>query len=86
MKPLLQLFGLVLEQLPAFKPRLREFKIKLRGLNRQYKEGKLTYEKFQTKVTKLRNKNVKELIFDPSLKKQESDAMKKAMREFFTNR
>ena len=29
------------------------------------------------------NKHVKELIFDPSLNRQKSQAMKKAMREFF---
>jgi DNA polymerase elongation subunit (family B) len=86
MKPLLQLFGLVLEQLPEFKPKLRDFKRKVRGLNRQCKEGQLTEEKLQQKITKIRNKNVKELIFDPSLNKQKSDAMKKAMREFFTKR
>ena len=83
MKPLLQLFGLVLEQLPAFKSKLREFKRKIRGLERQHKSGDFTYEKLQEKITKIRNKHVKELIFDPSLNKQKSQAMKKAMRDFF---
>ena len=83
MKPLLQLFGLVLEQLPAFKSKLREFKRKIRGLERQHKSGDFSYEKLQEKITKIRNKHVKELIFDPSLNKQKSQAMKKAMREFF---
>jgi len=83
MKPLLQLFGLVLEQLPAFKSKLREFKRKIRGLERQYESGDFSYEKLQEKITKIRNKHVKELIFDPSLNRQKSQAMKKAMREFF---
>ena len=83
MKPLLQLFGLVLEQMPEFKGKLREFKRKIRSLERQHKSGDFSYEKLQEKITKLRNKNVKELIFDPSLNKQKSQAMKKAMRDFF---
>ena len=86
MKPLLQLFGLVLEQMPEFKGKLRAFKRKIRGLERQHKSGDFSYEKLQEKITKIRNKHVKELIFDPSLNKQKSQAMKKAMREFFKKR
>ena len=59
MKPLLQVFSLVLEDIPAFRRRLPEFRNKLSVL-RQTCESEEAYEK---KETKLRNDNVERLIF-----------------------
>ena len=64
MKPLLQVFALVLEDIPSFRRRLREFKNKLRVL-RETCEDEETYER---KETKLRNDNVEQLIFSDILR------------------
>ena len=62
MKPLLQLFGLVLKDIPAFKKNIlqkRKFEKELQRL-----EKELTPDKFLKKREQLENKMIKTLIFD----------------------
>lgn len=77
MKPVLQVFALVLDELPGFKDKLGKRR-------RFYKEvesfrTKLTSEKFMEKEEKLKNKEVKSLLFDKYLrlcKKDNSTSIK----------
>ena len=74
MKPLQQVFALVLEKIPAFKKEVRRFKSKVAAQRRLLKDD----EKFLKKEADLRNKAVKELIFDDYLR--QSDNMKKGLQ------
>ena len=65
MKPLLQLFGLVLEYIPKFKKRLQGYKRRERRLKTKYTD----IVKYNEEVSKIRDKEVKILIFDPVLKR-----------------
>ena len=48
-----------------FKSKMRGFNMKLRSLKKQYKSDE---KKFEAQETKLRNKHVKRLIFDSSIR------------------
>ena len=61
MKPLLQLFGLLLEQLKIFKKQKRMYKIKINGIKREFKDD---HKKCQEKIAKEADKRIKKLIFD----------------------
>ena len=65
MKPVSQVFALVLDELPGFKDKLGKQRRFYRGLE-EYKE-KLTSEKYKEKEEKLKNKQVKALLFDKYL-------------------
>ena len=65
MKPLMQIFALVLEQIPEFKHKLSKFKRQLNTSNRKYKNNE---EKRDAAEEKLRNAEVKKLIFDDTLR------------------
>ena len=85
MKPLQQLFALVLEQLKDFKKvkghTLRTWKNALEVLRKEYPED----DKYRDKEDALRNKEVKALLFDPYL--LETNNMKNGNRsitQFFT--
>ncbi len=65
MKPLLQLFGLVLEYIPKFKKRLQGYKRRERRLKTKYTD----IVKYNEEISKIRDKEVKILIFDPVLKR-----------------
>jgi len=65
MKPVSQVFALVLDELPGFKDKLGKQRRFYRGLE-EYKE-KLTSEKYNEKEEKLKNKQVKALLFDKYL-------------------
>ena len=75
MKPVLQVFALVLENLKSFKKKqgetLRRWKKQLADLRIKYPDD-IEYKK---KVDVLRNKEVKALLFDSYLRK--TDNMKK---------
>ena len=85
MKPLLQVFALdnVMKNIPKLN------RLKMNGLNRKINRLKKTLEeeKFKKKADDLRGKFVKELIFDPTLKKiknkESKDAKKKFISSFF---
>jgi hypothetical protein len=61
MKPLLQLFGLLLEQLKIFKRQKRMYRIKINGIKREWKNDE---KKCQDKIAKESDKRIKKLIFD----------------------
>ena len=83
MKPLLQLFGLVLEKIPQFKGKLPSYKRKVRVLERKLEKKELTDEKYTDKITKLRDGLVKELIFDKSLGKKKQKTIQEALAGYF---
>jgi DNA polymerase elongation subunit (family B) len=68
MKPVQQVFALVLEQMKDFKKKkghtLRSWKAALDKLHKEYPDP----EKYKDKETSLRNKEVKALLFDPYLR------------------
>jgi len=65
MKPILQIFALVLEDMPQYKGKKKTFLLKLRGLKRQYCDDD---EKYMKKEMDLRNKEVSSLIFENVLR------------------
>ena len=64
MKPLLQVFALVLYKMPEFKRKRRNFENKLAVLKQT-----LTPEKYEEKVTKLKNAEVEAILFENVLRK-----------------
>ena len=68
MKPVQQLFALVLEQMKDFKKKkghtLRTWKNDLQALRHEYPDE----EQYKDKEASLRNKEVKMLLFDPYLR------------------
>jgi len=64
MKPVQQLFALVLEQIPGFERRQSRFENKIEVLEQQLDE-----EKFIKKRDAMRNREVKSLLFDKYIQK-----------------
>ena len=75
MKPLLQLFGLVLEDIPQFKPKLNKFKRQLNMLRRKHAHD---IDKLESAEDKLRNAEVKKIIFEDALR--QANNMKSGQR------
>uniref|UniRef100_A0A6C0KIS8 DNA-directed DNA polymerase n=1 Tax=viral metagenome TaxID=1070528 RepID=A0A6C0KIS8_9ZZZZ len=73
MKPVQQVFALVLEDIPIFKRQVRMFKNKLKILNQTCE----TDEQYEKKEMDLRNKEIKKLIFDDILLKINNKKEKK---------
>ena len=67
MKPLQQVFALVLEQIPEFKRQARTFKNTIEIVQSEIEDE----EKRKKKEQDLRNKEVKKILFDKTLKKIE---------------
>ena len=65
MKPVSQIYALVLEDLKDFKKKLKGFERKKKSLERKWSDDD---KKCREYVMKERNKHVKELIFDNSLR------------------
>ena len=65
MKPVSQIYALVLEDLKDFKKKLRTFNIKKKSLERKWSKDE---KKCNEYIMKERNKHVKELIFNTSLR------------------
>jgi DNA polymerase elongation subunit (family B) len=78
MKPVQQVFALVLEDIDAFKRKKRNFQMKVDTLKNTMEDG----EKLNAKINDLRNKEVKALLFDKYLR--ETDNMKNNMRSITT--
>jgi DNA polymerase elongation subunit (family B) len=74
MKPVQQVFALVLEDIDAFKRKKRNFQMKVDTLKNTMEDG----EKLNAKINDLRNKEVKALLFDKYLR--ETDNMKNNMK------
>ena len=64
MKPLLQVFALVLDKMPEFKRKVRNFNNKLEILQQNCEDEK----KYEEKATKLKNTEVKKIIFEDTLR------------------
>ena len=83
MKPVQQLFALVLENIPEFnakRSRVREFKAKLNKFRKE-----LTPAKFEEKEEKIRNEEIKKLIFDKYLNEIDNVKNKnKSITTFFS--
>ena len=60
MKPVQQVFALVLEDIPAFKNKKKRFEERVKNIKRKY----INEEKYKNQAQKMRNKEVKQLIFD----------------------
>ena len=79
-KPTSQIFSLLLEDIPEFKKKLKQYGSKIRELKRQYNDND---EKCKEKIEKLKNDYVAKLIFNKIIKQGENDVTKTAMRNFF---
>lgn len=66
MKPIQQVFALVLEDIPAYKKKVIGLQRKIKGFKRKYKDN---LEKQNHYEQKYRNDEVQKLIFDDSLRK-----------------
>jgi DNA polymerase elongation subunit (family B) len=81
MKPVAQLFGLVLEQMAAFRRKKARFLEELDSVRSNWTESD---DKLQKKLDDLRFKEVKELIFDDYLRQADNMAKSnKSITEFF---
>ena len=65
MKPLAQIFALVLEQIPQFKPSLASFRRQVKTLKRKWSDDP---NKMEREEDKLRTAAVKKIIFDDALR------------------
>jgi hypothetical protein len=81
MKPVAQLFGLVLEQMAAFRRKKARFLEELESVRSNWMESE---DKLQKKLDDLRFREVKELIFDDYLRQADNLAKSnKSITEFF---
>ncbi len=87
MKPLLQLFGLVLEdiwKMQGKESKVSKFKREVADLKKEYANDD---EKFQDKLTKIKDKEVKALLFDKYLREtNNAKAGNQAITGFFTKK
>jgi DNA polymerase elongation subunit (family B) len=82
MKPVAQLFGLVLEQMTAFRRKKARFLEELESVRSNWTDSD---DKLQKKLDDLRFREVKELIFDDYLRQADNLAKSnKSITEFFT--
>ena len=80
MKPVQQLFALVLENIGSFKRKRNNFKMKIETLKNSIDDK----DKLQTKIQDLKNKEVKALLFDKYLRETENTKNKmKSITTFF---
>lgn len=81
MKPVQQVFSLVLEDMPEFKRKKSQFLIKMRGLHRKYKDDPKKAFEMERKA---RDKEVKAILFDPVLNKYNlQQSGQQSIRNFF---
>ena len=78
-KPITQIYALVLEQMPQFKTKVGGFKRKMRMLDRKHKDNP---EKRDSEETKIRNAEVKKILFDTPLR--QANNMKNGQRTIVT--
>ena len=81
MKPLLQLFSLIIEQLSKFKSKKIKYYSELRKLNNKWKHDDI---KRPEKIIKYKEEQVYNIIFLPILKKYEAINKKAMYNNFFT--
>ena len=81
MKPVQQVFALILEQIPEYKRKVRQLKIRIEALEEKYKNDE---KKKTAKIDALRNKEVKKLIFDDALCRADNIKQnQKSIKSFF---
>jgi hypothetical protein len=81
MKPLSQIYALVLEQIPQYKSKVKGFQRKCRMLERKYKNNE---EKLYDQEMKYRNAEVKKLIFDEYLRQANNTKTgQRSIKSFF---
>jgi len=81
MKPVQQVFALILEQIPSFKRKVPAFKRKCEYLKQECKGDE---EKYEKKEEALRNKEVKKIIFDDVLRQANNiKCGQKSIKKFF---
>jgi DNA polymerase elongation subunit (family B) len=84
MKPVAQLFGLVLEQMTAFRRKKARFLQELESVKSNWTESD---DKLQKKLDDLRFREVKELIFEDYLRQADNLAKSnKSIKEFFASK
>ncbi len=71
---------MILEQIPEFSKKLRQYKSKVRQLEREYRDNE---KKCIEKIEKLKGGYVNKLIFNKIVKKGKNDVTKNAMKNFF---
>jgi len=82
MKPVQQVFALILDQIPEFKRQVRSFKIRLESLKQTYSDDE---EKYAKKEESLKNKEVKKIIFDDVLRQANNiKSGQKSIKKFFS--
>ena len=82
MKPILQLFGLVIEEIPQFKKRLLTLKKYKKEVEELKKNNSI--EDFDKKVETLRNKKVKEILFDKYINEiEKTEKGNKDIKKYF---
>jgi len=80
MKPIQQVFALILEDIPSFKRKLPAFKRKCEYLKQEFQDP----EKYKNKEEALRNKEVKKIIFDDALRQANNIKNgQKSIKKFF---
>ena len=80
MKPLQQIFALVLEQIPEFKSSLPKFKRQVNTIKRKYAGDNENIEKAEDKI---RNAEVKKLIFNEVLRQAQNEKLGQQTIESF---
>ena len=80
MKPLLQLFSLILEKLTKFQSKKLKYFSEIRKIKRKYKDDNI---KMAEKIIKFKEDQVYKIIFAPILKKYESINKKAMYNNFF---
>ena len=82
MKPIQQVFALILENIPSFKRKVPAFKRKCEYLKQTCKDDE---EKYNKKEEALRNKEVKKIIFDDALRQANNIKNgQKSIKKFFS--
>jgi DNA polymerase elongation subunit (family B) len=81
MKPVQQVFALILEQIPEYKRKVRQLNIRIESLKEKYKGDD---KKRDDKIDALKNKEVKKLIFDDALRQATNiKTGQKSIKSFF---
>jgi len=79
-KPVTQIFSLLLEDIPEFKKKLKQYGSRARQLKREYSNNEKKYEE---KLQKLKDDYVAKLIFNKIINFGKNDVTKTAMKNFF---
>ena len=83
MKPVMQLFGLIAEQIPSTPSGVLEYESKMKQY--KLKISKLSNEDYQTKLLEYKGKEVKRLLFESVLRKlNNSNNSQKSIMCFFS--